>query len=181
MSTGHDATTSTQPKGSGPVQASAVFVCTGNICRSAMAERIAAAELADLPVRFDSAGISDEEQGNPIDPRAEHVLHEYGYDTADHSARQLTPEWLADRDLAIVMTERHRQATERLLGSVPAAQRPQVRMLRSYDPACRDAAGSDLDVFDPWYGDQDGFYQTYEMITAAMPGIRSHLQQMLGS
>lgn len=158
-------------------EVSVVFVCTGNICRSAMAERIAAAELSDLPVHIDSAGISDEEHGNPIDPRAARVLTERGYDTAGHAARQLTPDWLASRDIAIVMTERHRQATERLLESVPEAERPEVRMLRSYDPACAGASGADLDVFDPWYGDQAGFYETYDMITAALPGIRAAVEE----
>jgi protein-tyrosine phosphatase len=49
-------------------------VCTGNICRSPMAEvvlraRFESAGLGDLVV-VDSTGISNEEHGNPIDPRA---------------------------------------------------------------------------------------------------------------
>ncbi|GAA1369463.1 low molecular weight phosphotyrosine protein phosphatase [Brevibacterium luteolum] len=173
MSAQADSTQDSQGgQGSQTGEVSIVFVCTGNICRSAMAERIAAAELSDLPLHIDSAGISDEEHGNPIDPRAARVLSERGYDTAGHAARQLTADWLASRDIAIVMTERHRQATERLLESVPEANRPEVRMLRSYDPACAGRTGDDLDVFDPWYGDQDGFYETFDMITAALPGIR---------
>lgn len=159
---------------------SIVFVCTGNICRSAMAERMTAGELSDLPVHIDSAGISDEEHGNPIDPRAARVLAERGYDTSGHAARQLTSEWLAARDIAIVMTDRHRQATQRLLASVPEADRPEVRMLRSYDPACAGLTGTDLDVFDPWYGHQDGFYETYDMIAAALPGIRAAVEERAG-
>ncbi|MDR1236859.1 MAG: low molecular weight phosphotyrosine protein phosphatase, partial [Propionibacteriaceae bacterium] len=44
-----------------------IFICLGNICRSAMAERVARhwADEAGLAVRFTSAGISDEEQGRP--------------------------------------------------------------------------------------------------------------------
>ena len=55
-------------------------VCTGNICRSPMAEIILRAEferrgLADK-VNVESSGVSDEEYGNPIDRRAVKVLKE---------------------------------------------------------------------------------------------------------
>lgn len=53
-------------------------VCTGNICRSPMAELALERELdrAGLAssVAVDSGGISDEEHGNPVDPRAARVL-----------------------------------------------------------------------------------------------------------
>ena len=50
-----------------------LMVCTGNICRSVMAEEILreAAEQRGLDVVVDSAGISDEEHGHGIDSRAE--------------------------------------------------------------------------------------------------------------
>ena len=62
-----------------------VFVCWGNICRSPMAERVAQgwAERDGLDgVGFTSAGVSREEPGNPIDPRAQRVLTRHGYRTA---------------------------------------------------------------------------------------------------
>lgn len=51
--------------------ASVVFVCTGNICRSVTAERVLQNHLerSGAEAVVDSAGISDEEGGNPIDPR----------------------------------------------------------------------------------------------------------------
>ena len=59
-------------------------VCTGNICRSPMAEIILRTEferrgLADK-VNVESSGVSDEEYGNPIDRRAVKVLRERGYE-----------------------------------------------------------------------------------------------------
>ena len=53
-----------------------LMVCTGNICRSAMAHAILeqAAARAGVDVVVDSAGVSDEEAGNPIDRRAARVL-----------------------------------------------------------------------------------------------------------
>lgn len=59
-------------------------VCTGNICRSPMAEIILRTEferrgLADK-VNVESSGVSDEEYRNPIDRRAVKVLRERGYE-----------------------------------------------------------------------------------------------------
>ena len=69
-------------------------VCTGNICRSPMAEIILRAEfgrrgLADK-VNVESSGVSDEEYGNPIDRRAVKVLKERGYELPDHARRNRT-------------------------------------------------------------------------------------------
>ena len=70
-------------------------VCTGNICRSPMAEIILRAEferrgLADK-VNVESSGVSDEEYGNPIDRRAVKVLKERGYELpAHHFAHRIT-------------------------------------------------------------------------------------------
>ena len=58
-----------------------LMVCTGNICRSTMAHAILeqAAARAGVDVVVDSAGVSDEEAGNPIDRRAARVLRDAGY------------------------------------------------------------------------------------------------------
>ena len=75
-------------------------VCTGNICRSPMAEIILRAEfgrrgLADK-VNVESSGVSDEEYGNPIDRRAVKVLKERGYELpAHHFAHRITRDRLA--------------------------------------------------------------------------------------
>ena len=63
-------------------------VCTGNICRSPMAEIILRAEFErrglDDKVNVESSGVSDEEYGNPIDRRAVKVLKERGYELPSH-------------------------------------------------------------------------------------------------
>ena len=81
---------------------SVVFVCWGNICRSPMAERIARAQASAKHhdgIVFTSAGVSSEETGNPIDPRARAVLTRHGYDASGHRAHRITAAKIADADL----------------------------------------------------------------------------------
>ena len=169
------------------------MVCTGNICRSAMAEivlrdRLAAAGIPDSGpggVTVTSAGVSDEERGNPIDSRARRVLAEAGYGTgADdvsratgiaigtHTAHRITDAEIAEADLLLAMTDSHWNVLQRRaagLGAEPA----RIRMYRELDPASTQqveavAAGgssrSVLNVPDPWYGTMADFVDTLEVV-----------------
>ena len=147
-----------------------MVVCTGNICRSPMAEvvlreRFARAGLADRVV-VDSTGISDEEQRRPIDRRARAVLVAHGYDPADgHRARQVRASDLPSRDLVLAMTSAHARALRRLGDG-------DVRMYRSFDPdAPVGRAEYALDVDDPWYGGATDFEACLAQIEAAADGI----------
>lgn len=141
-----------------------VFVCTGNICRSPIAEKVFAEELeraglADR-VRVSSAGTGGWHVGSGADDRAAALLRAEGYPDA-HSARQLDAELLS-ADLLVAMDNDHRRT---LQATVPEKDR--VRLLRSFDPAASPGA----EVPDPYYGDEDGFARTLAMIRAAMPGL----------
>lgn len=159
-------------------------VCTGNICRSPIAEavlrdRFEAAGLGDA-VRVDSTGVSSEESGNPIDPRAAAVLHAAGYAVPDHRARQVRRDEIGDRDLVLALTARHAQALRAIAPDGATAAR--VRMLRSFDPAAPTVHGSgasteaQLDVRDPWYGDASDFEATLAQVEAAADGIVDHVR-----
>lgn len=114
-------------------------VCTGNICRSPMAEVILRKFFQDRgldedQVRVESSGVSDEEFGNPIDRRAQKVLRERGYEVpADHFAHRITREEAEDADLLLPMTADHMRALLRLL---PSGKRSAVHLYRSFDPTC---------------------------------------------
>ncbi|MET8247381.1 low molecular weight protein-tyrosine-phosphatase [Streptomyces sp. NPDC005202] len=153
------------------------FVCTGNICRSPMAEsvfraRVEEAGLDDL-IEVDSAGTGGWHEGDGADPRTVAVLEEHGYEI-DHTARQFQPSWFARLDLVIALDSGHLRALRRLAPTEQDAAK--VRLLRSYDPA----AGPDLDVPDPYYGGMDGFEECLEMVEAASTGllaaVREHVE-----
>ncbi|MFF0435078.1 low molecular weight protein-tyrosine-phosphatase [Streptomyces sp. NPDC004327] len=144
------------------------FVCTGNICRSPMAEhvfraRVAEAGLAGL-VEVDSAGTGGWHEGDGADPRTVAVLDEHGYGSA-HTARQFRASWFPALDLVIALDEGHVQELRRLAPTSEDAAK--IRLLRSYDPG----AVAGLDVPDPYYGGRDGFEECLEMVEAASEGL----------
>ncbi|MFI8874891.1 low molecular weight protein-tyrosine-phosphatase [Streptomyces sp. NPDC055243] len=149
---------------------SVCFVCTGNICRSPMAEsvfraRLDEAGLGDL-VQVDSAGTDGWHEGDGADPRTVSALTAVGYES-DHVARRFQVSWFPRLDLVIALDAGH-QRTLRRLAPTPA-DADKVRLLRSYDPEA--AARGDLDVPDPYYGEEDGFDACLRMVEAASDGL----------
>ncbi|SBS75849.1 Protein tyrosine phosphatase (modular protein) [uncultured Mycobacterium sp.] len=89
-----------------------LFVCTGNICRSPTAERLADTFAAGLGIpdfKTSSAG-TRAVINHPIHTDAAVVLEKLGGSAADFSARQLTPRIASDADLVLTMTRAHRNA-----------------------------------------------------------------------
>jgi len=151
-----------------------ITVCTGNICRSPMAELMlaqAAAE-AGMDVLVDSAGTSAWEIGNPMDPRAEAVLSRHGITVAAHVARKFNPAWFADRELILALDTDHYDALRALAPDVAAANK--VRMLRSFDPAVAGTLPQEQGIYDPWFGDAADFEVSWDLISAAIPGVLAH-------
>jgi protein-tyrosine phosphatase len=125
-----------------------VFVCSGNICRSPVAEKVFRAKLAEAgledAVTVSSAGIGSWHAGEPMDERAASTLEQL------------------DADLLVAATEDH------VRDLVAAGADPsRVVLLRSFDPE----APAGAEVPDPYYGGPGGFDEVIEMVEAAMPGL----------
>ncbi|WP_302050723.1 low molecular weight protein-tyrosine-phosphatase [Rhodococcoides kyotonense] len=139
------------------------FVCTGNICRSPMAEKIFDQFLLEAglekSVRVSSAGIDGWHEGEGADPRAVAELEAHGYD-ADHVAAQVDDGHLA-ADLLVALDSGH--ARQLLQLGAPADR---IALLRSFD----DDADSES-VADPYYSSDSAFTEVREQIEAAMPGL----------
>jgi protein-tyrosine-phosphatase len=85
-----------------------LFVCTGNSCRSVMAERLFQ-KLSDekgLGIEAYSAGISAAHGWAASDETVE-LLRQRGIDASRHQSQPVTPELIAEADLIVAMTDTH--------------------------------------------------------------------------
>ena len=94
-------------------------VCTGNICRSPLAEQLLRRHLGDTDARVTSAGTRGL-RAAPMTPEALALADQLGVPTADstgHRSRFLTEQLLVDPDLIITMTSDHRRQVAELAPS----------------------------------------------------------------
>lgn len=99
-----------------------LVVCTANICRSPLAERLLQAGFDDVaPGQFavSSAGMYGRD-GWDADPRIQELAAEHGVHLDDFTSRQVEPRLIQDADLVLAMTREHRR---RIVEIVPAAVR----------------------------------------------------------
>ncbi|MDA3627152.1 low molecular weight phosphotyrosine protein phosphatase [Saccharopolyspora sp. WRP15-2] len=148
------------------------FICSGNICRSPMAELVFSEQLRraglDGQVEVSSAGTGPWHAGEPADPRTAKVLADHGYPT-EHVAAQIDDHHLG-ADLLLAMDAGHLRAVRRL-----ADDPSKVRLMRSFDPSSEDGA----EVPDPYYGGPNGFDDVLAMVEAAMPGLLDWVRERL--
>ena len=110
-----------------------LFLCTGNACRSQMAEGFGRA-LAGPGVRVVSAGI----EAHGLNPRAVQVMAERGIDISGQQSTRLTPAMLAGTDLVVTVCD-HADAHCPVLP-------PGTRVLRWSLPDPAAATGTDAEV-----------------------------------
>jgi protein-tyrosine phosphatase len=149
------------------------FVCTGNICRSPMAEKMFAHQIRerglDAVVKVTSAGTGDWHVGCDADARANRVLRAHGYPTT-HTATQLADDHLS-ADLVVALGRNHARMLAHM--GVPSDK---IRLLRSFDPRVGAHAP---DVEDPYYGAHADFEDTFCIIEAALPGLHDWVDERL--
>ncbi len=150
-----------------------VFVCTGNICRSPMAEVVFrwfadAAGLGDRVVST-SAGTGDWHVGERADQRTLDSLARAGYDGSRHRARQFTAEHFARNDLIVALDRSH----ERILRgwAHSEADADKIALLLAFD-----ASAHTTDVPDPYYAGPGMFDEVLGMIESASRALFRQLE-----
>jgi len=170
----------------GPVRV--VFVCTGNICRSPMADVVLRRMAADTALdgggrlgdalEVSSAGTGGWHAGEPMDPRALTALEGRGYVDHGHRARAFETAWFDDADLVVCLDRGHRETLAGLARARAGDRRHEDRLvlLRSFDPR----AGGHVDVPDPYYGDDAEFERCLDLVEAGCRGLAAQLAERVG-
>lgn len=146
---------------------SILFVCTGNICRSPLAETVARtmAEARGKTLAFDSAGTGDWHAGETPDPRAVAAARARGYDLSGIVARAVEDEDFNRFNYIVALDAGHLRW---LLARRSALCLPERPMSRLMDWSVG-LAGSD--VPDPYYGKAEDFERALDLIEKGCEGL----------
>jgi tRNA threonylcarbamoyl adenosine modification protein (Sua5/YciO/YrdC/YwlC family) len=152
-----------------------LFVCSGNTCRSPLAEELSKVMLEELGlegrVSVGSAG-TGAFQGSPASRGSMRAAARHGLDLEGHQARVLTPSLVSEADLILTMSPHHLAAVEAMGGGARAS------LLSAY------AAGSENPwlgdpVPDPFGGDDEIYEATYLELERLIRGALHRLQASL--
>lgn len=136
-----------------------LMVCLGNICRSPLAEGILKSKIASRDIIVDSAGTASYHIGKSPDSRSIAVAKKYGIDISKQVCRKFS---IHDFDSFDVIYAMDKDNYNNLIEvSKSAEQANKIRLLLS------EIDGSEKDVPDPYYGNEEEFERVFQMIDDA--------------
>jgi protein-tyrosine phosphatase len=150
------------------------FICTGNIVRSPLAEKLFRHLAGEAEVghkyEVDSAGMGPWHVGQPPDARMLRVAARHGF-RYDHRGRQFQDRDFDRFDLLVAMDAENRD--ELLYLARSPEQEGKIRMMREFDPY----GGPRLSVPDPYYEGSEGFEEVYQVLERSVTGLLEALEE----
>jgi protein-tyrosine-phosphatase len=149
-----------------------LFVCSGNTCRSPLAEVIARQLLPprlDFQVEIASAGASAL-NGSPASQYALDVARAHGLDLTAHRSRPLSAALVREADLIVTMGNRHRET----VGTLEAGALEHTYLLTNFSDH---KLG---EIPDPIGGDRDTYERTYLVIRECVEAMAQKLRDFDG-
>ncbi len=142
------------------------MVCLGNICRSPLAEGILREKCnqAGLNWKVESAGTNGLHTGEPPHPLSQKVAKLKGIDISGQQSRDFIQQDFERFDKIYAMADDVRQEMQ-LIGK-HRYETSKVDLLMN---ACFPA--QNMDVPDPWFGQEEGYHKVYDMIELACDAI----------
>lgn len=150
-----------------------VFVCTGNTCRSPMAEMVFRKLVKDLNIKnvtVCSAGIKAT-VGSPMNDKSAQTLINKGIEAVEFSARKVDKRMLKDAFAIVCMTDSQRDLLMEMRWQ--AMKGADVEVVENTVYSFKELAG--YEVFDPYGRDMDCYGYVYELIAGGMHAILDKL------
>ncbi len=138
-----------------------LFICMGNICRSAMAEGILRHKIQEnhLPITVDSAGTHSYHNGGKYDARARAELAKHNIDVEDLRSRRIKQSDFSEFDVIFAADQHNLQDLRAEFGQLA----DKVQLMTAFSKQFKGE-----NIPDPYYGGDAGFAHVYEMLDEAI-------------
>ena len=145
-----------------------LFVCTGNTCRSPMAEQIFNEQARGLSAHAISAGLNAK-PGSPINPQAADSLTSLGYTPTEHRSTLVSTEAVEEADVILTFTQDQKDEVAKRFTAA-------VEKLFTISEYANSTSGKHEDVSDPYGKSAEVYKETAETINSLVELIVGSLK-----